>query len=264
MAEPIVVARGLRRTYSSPDGALVHALDDVDLDVFHGELTVVAGPSGSGKSTLLQVLAGMDRPDAGSVIIGDQLVTRSGDDSLSKLRRQRLGFVFQSFNLIDSLSARDNIALPIELDGRLVDHLRLEALAEGLGVLDRLDHFPHQLSGGEQQRVAVVRALLADPDVVFADEPTAALDPSSAQQLIELLLDVAHNHGHAVIVISHDPAVAERGDKVFEMRAGQLALVPDRGARQASNDAPRAVNGPASNRAGSDSPAARVRSGLTG
>jgi len=183
----------------------------VDLDAYRGELTVIAGPSGSGKTTLLQVLAGMDRPDSGSVIIGDQLITRSGDEDLSKLRRRRLGFVFQSFNLIDSLSARDNIALPIELDGREVDYARLEAIADGLGTLDRLDHFPHQLSGGQQQRVAVVRALLTDPDVVFADEPTAALDPTSTQQLIELLLDVAHSHGHAVIVISHDPAVAERG-----------------------------------------------------
>jgi putative ABC transport system ATP-binding protein len=260
----MVMARGLHRTYTGPGGVLVRALDDVDLDAYRGELTVIAGPSGSGKSTLLQVLAAMDRPDAGSVTIGDQLITRSGDESLSKLRRRRLGFVFQSFNLIDSLSARANIALPIELDGREVDYARLEAIADGLGMLDRLDHFPHQLSGGQQQRVAVVRALLTDPDVVFADEPTAALDPTSAHQLIELLLDVAHEHGHAVIVVSHDPAVAERGDKVFEMREGQLTLVADRVALAASIGVPGAPAPVDSNGADSSRPAAHVRSGLGG
>jgi len=264
MTEPIVMARGLYRTYKGPGGALVRALDGVDLDAYRGELTVIAGPSGSGKTTLLQVLAGMDRPDSGSVTIGDQLITRSGDEDLSKLRRRRLGFVFQSFNLIDSLSARDNIALPIELDGREVDYARLDAIADGLGTLDRLDHFPHQLSGGQQQRVAVVRALLTDPDVVFADEPTAALDPTSTQQLIELLLDVAHSHGHAVIVISHDPAVAERGDRVFEMRNGQLTLVADRVAQAAYNGVPGVPATVAFDGADSSRPAARVRSGHSG
>ncbi|GAC1378527.1 MAG: ABC transporter ATP-binding protein [Marmoricola sp.] len=227
-AEAIVVAEGLFRTYKSPDGSPVRALDDVNLEVFRGELTVIAGPSGSGKSTLLQVLAGMDRPNAGTVRIGDETITKSGDAALSRLRRQRLGFVFQSFNLIDSLTARDNIALPIQLDGRSVDQDRLESLAASLGMADRLDHMPHQLSGGQQQRVAVIRALLSDPDVVFGDEPTAALDPASGEQLIDMLLDVAHVHGHAVVVISHDPAVAARGDKVYEMRNGQLSLSVDR------------------------------------
>jgi len=228
MVDPIVVARGLRRTYTTPDGRTIKALDEVDLDVFRGELTVIAGPSGSGKSTLLQVLAGLDRPNAGSVCIGGEEITRSGDKKLSKLRRRRLGFVFQSFNLIDSLSARDNITLPLELDGRTPSEERLQFLAASLGMSDRLDHLPHQLSGGQQQRIAVIRALLADPDVVFADEPTAALDPTSAEQMIDMLLEVSHEHGHAVVVISHDPTVAERGDKVFRMTAGRLSLTADR------------------------------------
>lgn len=229
MTEPVVVARGLRRRYTAPDGGVINALDDVDLDILPGELTVIAGPSGSGKSTLLQVLAGLDRPEAGSVLIGGEEITRNGDRFLSRLRRRQLGFVFQSFNLIDSLTARQNIALPIQLDGRQVDEARLEELAAALGMEERLDHLPHQLSGGQQQRIAVVRALLADPRVVFADEPTASLDPSAAQQMISVLLEVAHLHGHAVVAISHDPAVAARGDKVYRMTAGRLSLIEDRG-----------------------------------
>jgi putative ABC transport system ATP-binding protein len=221
-ADPIVVARGLERTYRSPDGEVVRALDGVDLDVYSGELTVVAGPSGSGKSTLLQVLAGLDRPDHGNVSIGGEDITRMGDAKLARLRRRRLGFVFQSFNLIDSLTARDNIRLPLELDGRSPDRQHMEELAQRLGIADRLDHFPYQLSGGQQQRIAVIRALVSDPDVIFADEPTAALDPLAGRQLIDLMLQIAHDEGHAVVAISHDPAVAASGDRVFRMEHGQL------------------------------------------
>lgn len=224
LGQAIVTARGLCRTYASPDGTTIRALDEVSLDVHPGEMTVIAGPSGSGKSTLLQVLAGLDRPDAGEVHIAGERVTGGSDAKLSRLRRRRLGFVFQSFNLIDSLTARDNITLPLEIDGRHPDAQRLADLAESLGMLDRLDHLPHQLSGGQQQRVAVIRALLTDPDVVFADEPTAALDPGSSEQMVDMLLDVAHRHGHAVVVISHDPVVAERGDVVHRMAAGRLSL----------------------------------------
>ncbi|GGO86185.1 ABC transporter ATP-binding protein [Nocardioides phosphati] len=219
------MARGLRRTYRAPDGSEIRALDDVDLDVQRGELTVIAGPSGSGKSTLLQVLAGLDRPDSGSVHIGGQDITRGGDRTLSRMRRRRLGFVFQSFNLIDSLTARENIALPMQLDGRKVDEARMQSLADSLGLGERLDHYPTQLSGGQQQRIAVVRALVSDPEVVFADEPTASLDTQSGEQMIATLLEVAHHHGHAVVAISHDPKVEQAGDKVYRMAAGQLTLV---------------------------------------
>lgn len=225
MNDPIVVARGLQRRYTAPDGSEIRALDNVDLDVYRGEFTVIAGPSGSGKSTLLQVLAGLDRPDAGSVSIGGEEITRSGDRALSRMRRRRLGFVFQSFNLIDSLTAGENIALPLQLDGREVDQDRLAELADTLELRDRLDHYPAQLSGGQQQRIAVVRALLSNPEVVFADEPTASLDPHTGEQMIATLLRVAHQHGHAVVAISHDPKVEAAGDKVYRMTAGQLTLV---------------------------------------
>jgi putative ABC transport system ATP-binding protein len=233
--EPVVVASGVRKAFRNPQGGTpVIAVDDVDFTANAGEVTAITGPSGSGKSTLLQILAGLDRPDEGTVRIADQEITGLGDRALSKLRRRRLGFVFQSFNLIGSLSARDNIALPIELDGRDVDEERLEELAASLGLTDRLDHFPGQLSGGQQQRVAVARALLLDPDVVFADEPTGALDPDAAIRLTDLLVALAHKLGQAVVVVSHDPTVAERSDRVYRMSSGLLTeAMPDRLARGA-------------------------------
>ncbi|MFT4298185.1 MAG: ABC transporter ATP-binding protein [Aeromicrobium sp.] len=223
--DPIVVAEHLHKTFTGPAGEPVVALDDVSLQVGGGEMAVVMGPSGAGKSTLLQVLAGLDRPDSGTVRIGGDDITRWGDRRLAQLRRRRLGFVFQSFNLVDSLTARENIALPVEIDGDHVDTDRLEALADSLGIVDRLDHLPGQLSGGQQQRVAVARALFADPDVVFADEPTGALDEESAQHLTEILLQVAHDHGHAVVAVSHDPNLAARGDAVYRLAAGRLDRV---------------------------------------
>jgi putative ABC transport system ATP-binding protein len=225
--DPVVIASGLRKAFRGPQGTPVLALDDVSFSANAGELTAITGPSGSGKSTLLQVLAGLDRPDAGIVTIAGHRITGLGDRALSKLRRQRFGFVFQSFNLIGSLSARANIALPLELDGREVDEDRLEELAASLGLSDRLDHYPGQLSGGEQQRVAVARALLLDPDVVFADEPTGALDPDAARKLTDLLVAVAHKLGQAVVVVSHDPRLAERCDRVFRMHAGHLSAGED-------------------------------------
>lgn len=226
MSDPVIEASHLRRTFRGPQGDRVVALDDVSFEAYAGQLTTITGPSGSGKSTLLQVLAGLDRPDSGSVRIADHEITGLGDRALAALRRRRLGFVFQSFNLISSLSARDNITLPLELDGRVVDDSRLAELAEALGLSDRLDHFPGQLSGGQQQRVAVARALLLDPDVVFADEPTGALDPEAASQLTDLLIALAHRLDQAVVVVSHDPRVAERSDVVHRMRAGRLVAEP--------------------------------------
>ncbi|GAA1505172.1 ABC transporter ATP-binding protein [Nocardioides humi] len=226
---PVVRASGLRKTHPAAGGERVVALDDVDLAVLPGEISVITGPSGSGKSTLLQIVAGLDRPDAGTVHLGDVEITGLGDRRLAELRRRRMGFVFQSFNLIDSLSVRDNIVLPLELDGRTAAPDVLTRLVEELGIGDLLDRLPHQLSGGQQQRVAVARALLVDPDVLFADEPTGALDPDAAAQLADLLVALAHERGHAVVVVSHDPAVAARADRLHRMVAGRLyAVDPER------------------------------------
>jgi putative ABC transport system ATP-binding protein len=224
MTEPVVLASGLRKSFRSPAGEVV-VLDGVEFEAHSGQLTVITGVTGSGKTTLLQLLAGLDRPSAGSVVIAGQEITGLGDRALSRLRRRRLGFVFQSFNLLGSLTARENICLPVELDGRAVDLERLEELAELLGIDDRLDHYPDQLSGGQQQRVAVARALLLDPDVVFADEPTGALDPVAAENLTDLLLRLAHELGQTVVVVTHDLRVAARADRSYVMSEGRLSAV---------------------------------------
>ncbi len=222
---PIVRASGLTKTYRAQGDDRVIALDGVDFAAHPGELAVITGPSGSGKSTLLQVIAGLDKPDAGTVHIADVEITGLGDRRLAELRRQRMGFVFQSFNLIGSLSVRDNVVLPLELDGRAADPDVLDELMAGLGVGHLLDRLPHQLSGGQQQRVAVARALLTDPDVLFADEPTGALDPEAAVQLTDLLVSLAHDRGHAIVVVSHDQQVATRADRLYRLDAGRLATV---------------------------------------
>jgi putative ABC transport system ATP-binding protein len=221
VAEPVVVAEGLRKTFRGPQGEIV-ALDGVSFAARAGQLTAITGASGSGKSTLLQLLAGLDRADAGTITISGHDITRLGDRALSRLRRRQMGFVFQSFNLIGSMTARENIALPVGLDGRTVDESRLAHLVELLGIADRLDHYPGQLSGGQQQRVAVARALLPDPDVVFADEPTGALDPESAAALARLLVSLAHDLGQCVVIVTHDPSVAALADRDFRMSAGRL------------------------------------------
>jgi len=221
---PPVEAEGLTRSFRSPHGReRVVAVDDVSLRARAGAITAITGPSGSGKSTLLQLLAALDRPDRGRAWIGGVEVTRLGDRRLAALRRRRIGFVFQSFNLVPSLSARENIALPAELDGREVPAERVEQIAERLGVADRLDHLPAQLSGGQQQRVAVARAVIGEPDVVFADEPTGALDGDAAQALLRLLRSLADDHGHTIVVVTHDPRVAGWADDVLRMERGRLA-----------------------------------------
>ncbi|WP_170320666.1 ABC transporter ATP-binding protein [Patulibacter medicamentivorans] len=222
-AQPPVRAEGLTRSFRAPRGREpVVAVDDVSLAARAGAITAITGPSGSGKSTLLQLLAALDRPDRGRAWIGGVEVTRLGDRRLAALRRRRIGFVFQSFNLVPSLSARDNITLPVELDGYEAPAERLEQVAEQLGIADRLDHLPAQLSGGQQQRVAVARAVIAEPDVVFADEPTGALDDDASQALLRLFRSLADEHGHTLVVVTHDPRVAGWADDVLRMDRGRL------------------------------------------
>lgn len=217
-----VVARGLVKSYLSPDGSRVAAVDGVDFVAPRGQITAIVGQSGSGKTTLLQLLAGLDRPDEGSIRLAGVEISSSSDAVTTRLRRREVGFVFQAFNLIPGLSARDNIALPLRLDGRVVDQDRLRDLAERLGIGDRLDHAPEQLSGGQKQRVAVARALFAEPAVVFADEPTGALDAESAERLLGVLHEAVAELGQTVVLVTHDLAVADLAAEVHVLRAGKL------------------------------------------
>ena len=217
-----VVARGLRKSFVSPDGSRVAAVDGVDFEASHGQITAILGQSGSGKTTLLQLLAGLDRPDEGSIRLAGVEISSASDATVTRLRRREVGFVFQAFNLIPGLSARDNIALPLRLDGRAVDHDRLTRLAQRLGIGDRLDHAPEQLSGGQKQRVAVARALFAEPAIVFADEPTGALDSESAEKLLEVLQEAVRELGQTVVLVTHDLAVAELAHEVYVLHGGTL------------------------------------------
>jgi len=218
-----LVADGVTRRFSGPDGPVL-AVDDVTLSVPRGSTTAIVGPSGSGKSTLLQLLAALDRPDAGTVEIDGTDIATLADRELSRLRRQSIGFVFQSFNLVSSLDARANIMLPLELDGRRPDAERFDLLVEALGIADRLHHRPGQLSGGQQQRVAVARALLPAPAVVLADEPTGSLDAASAARLLDLLTSTADELDQTLLIVTHDDAVASRADQVWTMTDGRLTV----------------------------------------
>ena len=217
-----VVARGLVKSFAAPDGSRVAAVDGVDFEAPLGRITAIVGQSGSGKTTLLQLLAGLDRPDAGTIRLAGVEVAESNDATVTRLRRREVGFVFQAFNLVPGLSARDNIALPLRLDGRAVDETHLQDLADRLGIGGRLDHAPEQLSGGQKQRVAVARALLAQPAVVFADEPTGALDAESATNLLGILRETVADLGQTVVLVTHDPAVANLAAEVHQMHAGKL------------------------------------------
>jgi putative ABC transport system ATP-binding protein len=217
-----VVARGLVKSFLSPDGSRVAAVDGVDFEAPFGKITAILGQSGSGKTTLLQLLAGLDRPDQGSIRLAGVEISESSDATVTRLRRREVGFVFQSFNLIPGLSARDNIALPLRLDGRPVDQARLAQLAGRLGIGNRLDHAPEQLSGGQKQRVAVARALIAEPAIVFADEPTGALDAESAERLLDVLREAVEELGQTVVLVTHDLAVADLAEQVHVLHGGKL------------------------------------------
>jgi putative ABC transport system ATP-binding protein len=225
------------RTYGAGPSA-VRALTDVTVGFVRGSFTAVMGPSGSGKSTLLHCAAGLDRPDAGRVIIGDTELGALSEHALTVLRRQRIGFVFQSFNLVSALTAAQNVALPLRLAGRgpSVEAVR-SALAE-VGLADRAGHRPSELSGGEQQRVAIARALATRPDVVFADEPTGALDIGASRQVLGLLRQAVDGRGQTVVMVTHDPVAAAYADRVLFLADGRLVdeLVPGPGRPAAAQE----------------------------
>jgi putative ABC transport system ATP-binding protein len=217
-----VAATALSRSYG--DGsATVHALRDVSLEVPAGQFTAVMGPSGSGKSTLMHLLAGLDTPDAGSVHIGGEDITRMSDRRLTRLRRRHIGFVFQSFNLLPTLSAEENVVLPLAIAGRRPDAATVEALLARVGLLDRRGHRPAQLSGGQQQRVAVARALVTAPTVLFADEPTGNLDSAAGTEVLSLLRDAVDLDGQTTVMVTHDPRAAATADRVVFLADGRIA-----------------------------------------
>jgi putative ABC transport system ATP-binding protein len=219
-AEATAVAvrlESVTRTYGA-----VRALDDVTWTFPRGGFTAVMGPSGSGKSTFLHCASGLDRPTAGTVRIGGTDLGRLGEAKLTRLRRERIGFVFQAFNLIPSMDVEQNITLPLRLGGIEPDPGWLDEVVRRVGLADRLRHRPAELSGGQQQRAAIARALVTRPEVVFADEPTGALDPRSARGVLRLLREAADLTGQTVVLVTHDPPAAATADSVLFLRAGRI------------------------------------------
>nr|WP_239078861.1 ABC transporter ATP-binding protein [Cellulomonas marina] len=201
----------------------VRALDGVDVDFAAGRFTAIMGPSGSGKSTLLHLLAGLDQATSGSVRLGGTELTGLDDDALTLLRRERLGFVFQSFNLLPMFTAEQNIVLPLGLAGARPDPAWLDTLVRTLGIAERLGHRPSEMSGGQQQRVAIARALVARPEIVFADEPTGNLDSRSGAQVLSFLRRSVRELGGTVVMVTHDPAAAAYADRVVLLADGRVA-----------------------------------------
>lgn len=214
-------ARGLVKHYGEGD-TLVVALDSVDIEFERAQFTAIMGPSGSGKSTLMHCMAGLDSVTDGSVFIGDTEISTLNEKQTTSLRRDRLGFIFQSFNLVPTLTAAENITLPLDIAGRSVDRRWFNEITERLGLTPRLKHRPAELSGGQQQRVACARALLAKPDIVFADEPTGNLDSNSSSQVLSILRQSVDHDGQTVVIVTHDPAAAAYADRVVFLADGRI------------------------------------------
>jgi len=218
---PAVAATAVTRRYGDGESA-VDALRGVTLEVPSGQFTAVMGPSGSGKSTLMHLLAGLDTPSAGTVEIGGEDITKMNDKQLTKLRRKHIGFVFQSFNLLPTLTAEENILLPLSISGRKPDKADLEGLINRVGLHDRRDHRPSQMSGGQQQRVAIARALVPGPTVLFADEPTGNLDSASGAEILALLREAVELDGQTTLMVTHDPRAAAAADRVVFIADGRI------------------------------------------
>ena len=217
--DSIVTATDVRRRYGE-GAAAVDALAGVSAEFERGRYSAIMGPSGSGKSTLMHILAGLDRPTEGSVRIDDVDITALDDADLTRLRRDKLGFIFQFFNLIPVLTARENIVLPLSIAGRNAEPAYLDQLVETMGLQDRLTHRPAELSGGQQQRVAVARALVSRPAVVFADEPTGNLDSKASEEILRMLRRSVDELGQTVVMVTHDPEAASYADRLLVLRDG--------------------------------------------
>ncbi len=223
MADIILKAENLVKTYGSGDSK-VCALDGVDLSVEKGEFVAIVGRSGSGKSTLLHMLGAMDKPDSGSLTVDGMDVFSLKDDALAKYRRTKVGFVFQFFNLLPVLTAEENIVVPLSLDGAPIDKEYLSELASQMGIADRLSHYPHQMSGGQQQRTAIARAMIAKPAVILADEPTGNLDSTSGAEILSLLKSTIKKFDQTLILITHDNSIAAGADRIIHISDGKIAV----------------------------------------
>jgi putative ABC transport system ATP-binding protein len=226
--DSIVTATDVCRRYGE-GAAAVDALAGVSVAFERGRFSAIMGPSGSGKSTLMHILAGLDRPTSGSVVLDGVEITELDDGDLTRLRRDKLGFIFQFFNLLPVLTAQENIVLPLSIAGKKVDELWLRRLVETVGLTDRLTHRPAELSGGQQQRVAVARALISKPAVVFADEPTGNLDSKSSEEVLRMLRQSVDDLGQTVVMVTHDPEAAAHADRLIVLRDGLIVHDCDAG-----------------------------------
>ncbi len=218
---PVIRAVDLTKIYSTGSSDVV-ALDHVDVSFDRGTFNSIMGPSGSGKSTLMHCMAGLDAVTSGQVLLGEEDLTKLPDKKLTLLRRDKFGFIFQSFNLLPTLNAEKNIVLPLELAGKRIDRAWLGQLAESLGIANRLSHRPSELSGGQQQRVAIARALITRPEVIFADEPTGALDSKASRSLLDYMRKCVDELGQTIIMVTHDPSAAAYGDRTLILRDGKI------------------------------------------
>ncbi|ETJ97680.1 ABC transporter ATP-binding protein [Propionimicrobium lymphophilum] len=218
---PVIRAVDLTKIYSTGSSDVV-ALDHVDVSFDRGTFNSIMGPSGSGKSTLMHCMAGLDAVTSGQVLLGEEDLTKLPDKKLTLLRRDKFGFIFQSFNLLPTLNAEKNIVLPLELAGKKIDRAWLGQLAESLGIANRLSHRPSELSGGQQQRVAIARALITRPEVIFADEPTGALDSKASRSLLDYMRKCVDELGQTIIMVTHDPSAAAYGDRTLILRDGKI------------------------------------------
>ena len=223
----ILETKDLRKVYGTGDTA-VRALDGVDLTIEHGEFVAIVGTSGSGKSTLLHMLGGLDRPTSGSVFVDGKDIFSFKDEALTIFRRRKIGFVFQSYNLVPVLNVQENIVLPIQLDGRQVDKAFVRQIVRTLGLEERLEALPSQLSGGQQQRVAIARALAAAPAIVLADEPTGNLDSRTSQDVLGLLKITSRKFSQTIVMITHNEEIAQMADRILRIEDGRIVSGRDR------------------------------------
>lgn len=219
-----IEAKELTKTYGSGENQII-ALNNANLKIAEGDFISIIGPSGSGKSTLLHLLSGLDKPTSGSLTYNEKNIYSFSDRELSAFRRQRIGFIFQQFNLLPVLTAKENIIMPLLLDKRQPNDAYLRLLTDLLGITERLTHLPHELSGGQQQRVAIARALIAEPDIVFADEPTGNLDSKSGGEVMEMLKSIWGKTKKTLVVITHDSRIAQMANRQFAIVDGVLSEV---------------------------------------